>query len=402
MLEIAIPQEARRLLALAEAEIERRRQAYVGFHDATVWPRVAADLRRKLRMDALALAATADPESRDAAALAVPGVQVVEPLLPIGVNVIGPVAAAIIALWAKGDTSSDEDDDRRNELLDAAEALPATTGNVLAKALAVAWLEHAQEERPGSTRDKLSFTGRLTHDINQVMPAFNGEGTAAEPDAALVTLEAEFLAADAAVSLAFAVEAEAMDARAEIEVPVALKVLNGDILFNGIPQTEIIPLGGGKGRMLPYGKTEVDFLRANPCTAVYVGGGEGEVVADGHGRRRPDARAQKRADEIMVAWDEWQVQVTAAREAVDLPLLEAAAKAAVEARDAVLQQIRETPARSLTGLAVKARVAANMLAETDIKASGLDCFECQNGDAYLYDLAGDVLALTGGLPAAHQ
>ncbi|SDO51191.1 hypothetical protein SAMN05216360_1258 [Methylobacterium phyllostachyos] len=56
-LEYAIPQEAARLLALAEAEFERRREAYVGFHDPAVWPKVAADLRRDMRMDALAAAA---------------------------------------------------------------------------------------------------------------------------------------------------------------------------------------------------------------------------------------------------------------------------------------------------------------------------------------------------------
>ena len=56
-LEYAIPQEAAYLLALAEAEFERRREAYVGFHDPTVWPSVAAELRRDMRMDALASAA---------------------------------------------------------------------------------------------------------------------------------------------------------------------------------------------------------------------------------------------------------------------------------------------------------------------------------------------------------
>ena len=56
-LDRAIPQEAARLLALAEEEFERRRQAYVGFHDPAVWPSVAAELRRDMRMDALAAAA---------------------------------------------------------------------------------------------------------------------------------------------------------------------------------------------------------------------------------------------------------------------------------------------------------------------------------------------------------
>jgi hypothetical protein len=56
-LEYAIPREGAHLLAIAEAEFERRRQAYVGASDPTVWPWLAAQLRRDMRMDALAIVA---------------------------------------------------------------------------------------------------------------------------------------------------------------------------------------------------------------------------------------------------------------------------------------------------------------------------------------------------------
>lgn len=56
-LDLAIRGEAERFLRLAEEEIERRRQDYAGSPDPTVWPRVERDLRREMRMEALAMVA---------------------------------------------------------------------------------------------------------------------------------------------------------------------------------------------------------------------------------------------------------------------------------------------------------------------------------------------------------
>ena len=55
---------------------------------------------------------------------------------------------------------------RRDELLDAAEALPATLDSLLAKALAISWLEFVSEERPKVPRSGQSFTGRIALDIH--------------------------------------------------------------------------------------------------------------------------------------------------------------------------------------------------------------------------------------------
>lgn len=57
-LDLIIPAEASRMLGLAREEVERRRAAYVGSHDPDVWPRVAACLRREMRMDLLELVAS--------------------------------------------------------------------------------------------------------------------------------------------------------------------------------------------------------------------------------------------------------------------------------------------------------------------------------------------------------
>ena len=72
------------------------------------------------------------------------------------------------------------------------------------------------------------------------------------------------------------------------------------------------------------------------------------------------------------------------------------------ARAAVLQRVHEATAQGLTGLAIKARIAANMASETDPKASGGRHYDPDDSDGLLMDLAGDVLAITGGLPEAHR
>ena len=58
-LDQVIQREAERFLTLAEAEVERSRSAYLRGFEPELWPRVERDLRCELRMDALALVATA-------------------------------------------------------------------------------------------------------------------------------------------------------------------------------------------------------------------------------------------------------------------------------------------------------------------------------------------------------
>lgn len=222
-----------------------------------------------------------------------------------------------------------------------------------------------------------------------------------EADAVLVALEAEFLAADAAHMKAADALLDAENLYEEPPIPGALKVWSNDWIYSSIPRTQTKPLGGGRALVLPYGKAEVEILRAQPCLGHFVGG-TGELQSDGISRVRPDPRAQARADAIVAAWDQWQAQIREARAALRLPELEAAHDATTAARDAVLRRVHETTARGLSGLGIKARIAANMASETDPKGTGLRLFEPDSPDGLMLDLAGDVLAVTGGLPDAHR
>ena len=183
-------------------------------------------------------------------------------------------------------------------------------------------------------------------------------------------------------------------------MPKALLVWSNDWIYTSIPRTQVDALPDGRGRHRPYGEREVTILRTAPCTAVYFGGTEGEPQPGG-GRLPVDQQAQARADAIVAAWNEWQAQITEARAAVSLPQMETAREEAREARNAVLLRLCETTASGLAGLAIKARIAANLLVETDPKASARS-YDADDSDGLLLDLTGDILTLTGGLPAAHR
>ena len=276
-LDEAIRREAERFLALAEAEVERSRVAYLKGFEPHLWPRVERDLRREMRMDALALVAADLPEDDGApdpvlAAIAascraeaemavfqdtargdqpeawtvredelckvqrdtrvavwrtVPTTRAGRRALvdyarfQVGVHtgetgiidnakdlfeeILAPIAAAIAAErpepaldtdatpapgllvnlilegWAAlaacdgSDTTAEEvaayqrAADRRDELIDAAEALPASREAIAAKALALAWLEFVSESLPGQRREAHSFSGRIAWDIDQAV-----------------------------------------------------------------------------------------------------------------------------------------------------------------------------------------------------------------------------------------
>ncbi|SEP09621.1 hypothetical protein SAMN02799625_04658 [Methylobacterium sp. UNC300MFChir4.1] len=68
--------------------------------------------------------------------------------------------------------------ERRNDLLETAESLPATMENIQAKALARLWLDWAEDERPGQPRETFRFAGRLAYDVNA---AIMGQPVAASP-----------------------------------------------------------------------------------------------------------------------------------------------------------------------------------------------------------------------------
>lgn len=87
------------------------------------------------------------------------------------------LADQILACWREYGTDvgmGDEEESeatralsaRRYALIDAAEALPATRENVLAKALALAWLDYVEHWRNGQERDAYTIDGRLAFDID--------------------------------------------------------------------------------------------------------------------------------------------------------------------------------------------------------------------------------------------
>lgn len=223
-----------------------------------------------------------------------------------------------------------------------------------------------------------------------------------ETDADLIALQAEFLAAEAALNAAADAHADAWDRYEEPPIPVALKQWSNDWIYSSIPRPRLITLADGTALVRPYGKAEVEILRAQPCLGHFFGGTEGEPQPDGVTRVRPDPRAQARADAIVAAWDQWQELIRAARAELDLDALDAAFEAARVERDAVLQRVREATAQGLAGLAIKARIAANMAAVEDPKAHALKHHDTDDDRGLFYDLAGDVLAMTGGLPHAFR
>ena len=88
------------------------------------------------------------------------------------------VATAILDLWPawaahSGDSGTEEQEaayeamqDRRNALIEAADALPATPEATQAKALALAWLHYVSEWRRGRKRRQYTTDGRLAIDIH--------------------------------------------------------------------------------------------------------------------------------------------------------------------------------------------------------------------------------------------
>lgn len=112
--------------------------------------------------------------------------------LPVEAAASSPAAAEIMDGWRdwdatlgkpEGDPEADaayeRAAERRDALLDAAEALPPTPDNVLAKALAICWLEYVAEVSPGKRRSEQPFTGRIALDIHE---AIIGEVSARVPD----------------------------------------------------------------------------------------------------------------------------------------------------------------------------------------------------------------------------
>lgn len=103
---------------------------------------------------------------------------------------IAPAAEEIMEGWRawhatlgkpEGDPEADAAYERAAEhryaLIDATEDLPPTLDNVVAKALAICWLEYVAEVSPGKQRSEQPFTGRLALDIHEAIMGRLGVGT---------------------------------------------------------------------------------------------------------------------------------------------------------------------------------------------------------------------------------
>ncbi len=97
--------------------------------------------------------------------------------------------------------------EHRDRLLYAAMALPATPESIPAKALACAWMEWVNTERPGPSRDAYGPADQLVYDINATIMARGSQDTTLRPtpvafdfgpDAHIAELAAEFCEAYAA------------------------------------------------------------------------------------------------------------------------------------------------------------------------------------------------------------
>ena len=226
-----------------------------------------------------------------------------------------------------------------------------------------------------------------------------GETGEAGLDAALLALEAEFIEAHRVVLEISAAHDAAYEKLDEPAMPNELRVWQNDWLYTSIPRPGLIPLVDGRGRQLPYGLKEVKTLRANPCVCVVVGGAQGEP-RQGGGRIIADLAAQARADAIVAAWDRWQAEISARKEALNLTNLLAQVQAAEDRRLEVLRRVRPTPAKSLVGLGVKARIAFALSSGLNPRDAGARSYDDEEFEAFVFDLAGDALAIAGEAPSA--
>lgn len=209
-------------------------------------------------------------------------------------------------------------------------------------------------------------------------------------DVALLALEAEFLAADAVVIAANKARNEARDRYVEPAMPIQLNPWRGDWMHTAIPRTRSEAVGDGRCRSLPYGAEEVEQMRGRRCLR-HSYGDDGELQPDGR-RMMPDVKVQERVDAIVAAWDQWQEAIQTAKDAAGIDKSRDAVGRAKEHRASVLERIRDTPARTMAGLGVKARIAASMNAVEDMKEEARE-YDPDQPEALPYDIAGDVLSI---------
>ena len=194
--------ELERLYGIAVAEFRRRTEWLPG--GMNVDRTEAAEARLRGYLFLAPLTAAVDPHSDGAQALAALD-------RPVSLNGQSALVSAMFKGWTEWAACSglDESDKgvaayerayaRRGELLTAAEALPATRDNLIPKALALAWIEHAHLWKADCQRDDYATDGRLALDIDTIMTGEPPETPTAIWDPFLVAMEAA-RTADRAVS----------------------------------------------------------------------------------------------------------------------------------------------------------------------------------------------------------
>ena len=175
------------------------------------------------------------------------------------------------------------------------------------------------------------------------------------------------------------------------EPPEALFLRRGDL-----------PLGLGthelRGDRFWYGKRIAD-LRTKPRTRQSWSlpeDGSDDVLP----RWVPDPLAQARADEIVAAWDQWHAERKAVEDAAGLTAAQAEENRCDEVERAVRLRILSTPARTIEGLIVKARVAAwcNSSPEA-VQDNTREAIAAEDisDDALAWGLVSDLLQLAGAV-----
>lgn len=200
----------------------------------------------------------------------------------------------------------------------------------------------------------------------------------------LAALEAEFRVATAVLDEA---DRALVEVQAPFEDPVrpaALMPQQRDWMLTSIPRADLMPLGNGRSKWLPYGWAQVEELRGRRHMYRPI------ACMD----PRPDLIAQARGDEIVAAWDAWQAETEAAKQAAGIPQRFAAYSAALACRDEVLKRIHQIPARTLADFALKARIASAMCLGEPLSPADRG-IPTDHEDAMPYAIAAELLALSG-------
>lgn len=328
-LEGAIRGETLRLLELAEAEIGRRRAAYDGFHDPSVWPQVERDLRREMRMDALAVAAgslSADDGAAD------------------------PRLRALVTAWEAAERAGNApglSDDERAPLIDHASSLlrglyafPARTmADICAKLPAFRDEAANTGDAPDApdtevTLEACALRG-LVADLERLVA---GRTTGPEhPDAELLRLIASAEAAQVRCDAAHTSWAEAEEAAAATRPgrPDELRRTNDFRHFWGMAANQHSP----------------EFYTADEVATFR------HYEPAGHASAKAEAAARARAAEIVAAFWRWQAEIRAHDEACGVAALDRTHDETCDDYQTALNAVMSARPATLTGVLAKARVS---------------------------------------------